>query len=303
MPFDNLPYGDLAERLGFVPANHQTAQPYGAEIRPVFDERGEPIADFNRLVREDTGETLQVMGKSYSVIENRFIFAEIEKSIAASGLDPTGMIVATDYAGPRLTRCFRQYVLPAHTETIRPGVDIALRLIFWNSYDGSLKFTGRAGHYSWVCANTSVMGKDLSSFGIRHAGDFDAAKAIAGLVAGAEQQVRQAKRLREWPKIGVSDAQAREIICAMDRVSDAQIDHLVHQWVQAKDDGGPQGGSNLWALFSVLTAWSSHGDHAAGGMAARTAKRGGQSAGVRAQREEQVARVIDCEEWKEVEAA
>jgi hypothetical protein len=303
MPFDNLPYGDLAERLGFVPQNHSHAQMYGAEVRPVFDERGEPVLDWNRLVRTDTMQTLEVLPKSYSLIENRFIFGEIETALAQSGLDTAGMIVATDFGGPRLTRCFRQYVLPAHTQEIKPGVHIALRLLFWNSYDGSLRFSGRAGHYSWVCANTSVIGKDLSGFAIKHSGELKAAEAIAGLVQGAQAQVQHAERLQHWPGIGVSDAQAREVICAMDGVSDAQVDHLVHQWVRAKDDDGPQGGANLWALYSALTAWSSHGDLAVGGMAGRESKKGAQAVAVRGKREEQVARVIEAEEWKELEQA
>jgi hypothetical protein len=303
MPFDNLPYADLSEKLGFVPANHSHAQLYGAELRPIFDERGEPIPDHQRIVRSDTGKTLEVVGKSYSFIDNRVIFGAFEEAIAASGLDSRDMIVGTDYSGPNLTRVFRQYVFPAHREEIRPGVEVALRIAMFNSFDRSAAFSGRAGLYTFVCANTCLIGKDVGNFSLRHTGDLDTEAAIKGLVEAADGHAKAAHRLRHWPQIPVSDAQAREVICAMEKASDKQIDRLVHSWVRAKDSEGPQGGPNLWTLSAVLSAWSTHGDHADGAMAGGTAKKDSLSAAIRAQREAQVARLIECEEWKELEEA
>ena len=145
MPFDNLPHADLAQRYGFVPMDHGQQQMFGSELRPIFDERGEPIPEHQRIVRTDTMQTLEVVGKSYTFIDNRTIFAAFEDAIAESGLDTRDLMVATDFGGPNLTRCFRQYVFPAHEVEIKPGVSTALRLLMWNSYDGTLKFSGRAG--------------------------------------------------------------------------------------------------------------------------------------------------------------
>jgi hypothetical protein len=62
MPLDALPYADLMERLGFIPANHREAQLFAAETRPVYDERGQEVADFRRIVRTDNDKTLEVVG-------------------------------------------------------------------------------------------------------------------------------------------------------------------------------------------------------------------------------------------------
>lgn len=307
MPFDNLPHADLAERYGFVPQNHSHQQLYGAELRPVFDERGEPVPDYQRIVRLDSDgqpvRTLEVVGKTYTFIENRVIFGAFEDAINESGLDTRDLMVSTDFGGPNLTRCFRQYVFPAHEVEIRPGVSTALRLLMWNSYDGSLKFSGRAGLFTWVCANTAVVGKVVGNFAIKHSGELHTRSAIKGLVDAAEFHVESGRRLKEWPRIGVSEAQGLELLNALPKASKAQVDHLVHAYARARLDDGPQGGANLWALFATLSAWATHGDAASGGMATREAKQGGLSMASRNQREEQIAALIECEEWSEIEAA
>jgi hypothetical protein len=301
MPFDNVPNADLAKLAGFTPANHSSVQLYGAELRPVFDEQGEPVPGYQRLVNTDENKTIEVVGKSYTFVDNKVVFAEFERAIEQSGLDNTGLMVATDFGGPNLTRCFRQYVWPNHTIEVKPGVLLALRLVMFNSYDRSMSFSGRAGHYTFVCSNTAVVGSDVGRFALRHTGDLDIRSAIAGLVEAAELHTKQQERLREWPKLDLDDQQALGLLNALPKASKAQIDHLVHQYQRAKLDTGPQGGANLWTLFSTLTAWAAHGEKANGAMAGEGAGKGAVSAAIRSAREEQIAKLIDCEEWQEIE--
>lgn len=254
MPLDALPYADLMERLGFIPANHREAQLFAAETRPVYDERGQEVADFRRIVRTDNDKTLEVVGANYAFVDHRTLFEQFERAIAKSGLDASGMVIGTDYANEG-RRVFRQYVFPAHCFSVKEGVPLAFRMIMQNSLDGSSKVSGRAGFFSFVCANGAIIGTNVGAFALRHQGEIDLRAAIAELVAGADYHIKQQDRLREWPRIGVTDRKALDLINSMTKASKAQKDHLVHAYNWARLDDGPQGGANLWALSAVLTAW------------------------------------------------
>jgi hypothetical protein len=304
MPLDST-YADLTARFGFIPANHRDAVPFGAELRPVYDEQGEPVPDFQRIVRQDTAKTLEVVGKTYTLLDNKTLFAQFEQAIEESGLDATDMLVGTDYANEG-RRLFRSYLFPAHSVEVKPGVSVALRLLMMNSLDKTTAFSGRAGFYTFCCANLCIVGEDVGAFKIRHTGqhaELHTKSAIDGLVAAADQHIRNAERMRLWPRIGLDDQTALDLINALPKGSKTQIDHIVHAYQKAKLGTGPQDGANLWALNAVLSAWSTYGERADGTQPGARAERGFVSANTRTQREQQVAALIECEEWRELEVA
>jgi Domain of unknown function (DUF932) len=301
MPFDNLPYSELADRYGYIPASHAAPQLWGAESRKLFDEHGEEIPGYFRIARQDNGKTVHVHSDSYAFVDNRTAFAQFEDAIEASDLDADGMLVATDYSGANGERVFRQYLFPAHQVTVRPGVEVALRIIMLNSYDKSAAFTGRAGAYSFVCANTSIFGNDIGNFRIKHAGQIDSEAAVRGLVQAAGQHVTATQRMKIWPQIDLDDKVALALLGKLEGVSEAQVDRLVHSWVVAKDDDGPQGGTNMWALYSTLTAWATHGDESLGGMAGRMAGKGALGIKQRIDREKRVAQLVSSKAWIDVD--
>lgn len=289
MPFDNLPYSDLMEQHGFIPANHAAPQFFPVEALRVFDERGNELPGYKRIVRSDTGDTLNIATDAYKIVSNEEAFGGFETALRESALDLTDMRIGTDYAANG-ARCFRQYLLPAHRKEVKPGVDIALRLIMMNSYDGSLAFRGQAGFYNFVCANTSVMGTDLSSFRMTHAGNIDVPKAISGLTKAAEQHEVEVRRMLDWPRIEVSDSVARGVFEQMPAATGQLVDHLVHAWLRARDEDPNQGGANAWCLYNVLTAWSTHGEvKAAGGR--------GQ---IKHDREQRVRRLLEHKTWRDL---
>src|SRR5262249_40031569 len=145
------------------PANHAKPQFFPVVARRLFDEKGVELPGYKRIVRDDTGDTLHVATDSYQVVTNEEAFGAFEAAIETSTLDRTDMRIGTDYSGFGV-RCFRQYLFPAHRVEIKKGVEVALRILMMNSYDGSLRFRGQAGAYNFVCANTSVLGKDYASF-------------------------------------------------------------------------------------------------------------------------------------------
>jgi hypothetical protein len=295
MPFDNLPYADLMQQHGFIPANHAQPAFYPVTARRLFDEKGEELEGWKRIVREDTNRTLHVATDSYQVVSNEDAFGAFEQALRDSALDLADMQIGTDYAAFG-ARCFRQYLLPAHRVEVKPGNAVALRIIMMNSYDGSLKFRGQAGAYSFVCANTSILGTDYGKFSFAHraGADIDVAGAARGLIAAAEGHVATAAQWKRWPAIAVTDETAIAVFQTLPSASKSLVDHLVHAWVRARnDDANPQGGANLWALYNVLTAWSSHGE---------SDVQGGRGA-IRFEREVKVAKVIEGEPWKALAAA
>ena len=292
MPLDAMipayrgPYADLMDEHGFIPANHKAPAFFPVVARRLFDEKGEELPGYKRIVREDTGCTLNVATDAYKIITNEEAFGAFETALEESSLDLTGLRIGTDYANGG-ARCFRQYLLPAHTVEVKTGVSVALRLLMMNSYDGSLAFKGQVGAYNFVCANTSVSGVDFASFKMKHTGQLDVPKAIRGLASAAEAHVLEASRMQAWPQISVSDAQARDLFGAMPQATGMLVDHLVHRWLVARDTDPMQGGANAWCLFNVLTAWSTHGDNKVVGGRGQ----------VRFDREQRVRKLIDGKAW------
>jgi hypothetical protein len=290
MPFDG--YGDLADKYGFIPANHSAPQFFPVKARRMFDETGNELPGYFRIVREDTGDTLHVATESYKLITNEEAFGAFESALESSSLDLTDMRIGTDYAN-KGARVFRNYILPAHRVEVKPGVEVALSLVMQNSYDGSMRFRGQVGGYTFVCANTSVSGRDLASFGIRHAGTVDVPTAIKGLTSAAEQHLETVKRWRAWPKIAITDQTAMDTLKLLPQSTETLTDHLVHAWLRARDDGGPQSGANLWTLGAVLTAWGSHAETGGAGGKGQT----------RFDRQKRVAALLEGKAWAELEAA
>lgn len=286
MPLDamNSPYAKQMEDFGFIPSDHSAPKFFPVECLRVFDEKGHELPGYKRIVRSDTGVTLNVATDSYQVVSNEEAFGGFESALAESSLDLTDMRIGTDYSHNG-ARCFRQYLLPAHTAKVGKS-DIALRLIMMNSYDGSLAFRGQSGFYNFVCANTSVSGTDLASFKMRHTGGIDVPKAIAGLAKAAEAHVLESARMQAWPQIGVSDTAARAVMETIPQSTKTLVDDLVHRWLKARDEDEVQGGPNLWCLYNTLTAWATHGERA--------------KSNIRFDREQRVAKLMQGKAWKEL---
>lgn len=287
MPFDLI----ATEKLGFMPMNHERAQPIPAEARKIFDSHGEEIAGYHHIVRGDTGATIRVAPDSYPLVQNDFVVRTVEEALSKTSMDLTDMRFGIDYSHDG-ARMFAQWLLPAHTALVKQGVEATLRIIILNSYDGSTAFSGRSGSYNWACANQAVSGKDFGSFRFVHAGEIDVGEAIAKLTLAAEEHVEQTRRWESWPQIGVSDEQACAVLCTLPGASDAQIDGLVHAWLKARDDAeNVQSGANLWCLMQVMTAWATHGIGE---------ERSKQRAQKSFDRQKRVATVLDGKLWQEL---
>lgn len=277
-------YMDKMETYGFVPANHQAPNFFPVELVPV-EAGGRTVEGWRALVRSDTGAVLHCWQDGYRLVAHEAATAAFDRAIAASGLDTAGMMVATDltHDGRRL---FRQYVLPAHGVEVRPGDRTALRIVGFNSYDGSLAVSWRGGGYRFVCANTAVIGRDVATARARHSAGLDMDALARGMVAACELYVAETARWKRWAEVGVDTDAAVRVLRALPGASDALVGQLTTAWVTTRED------DTLWNLYNCLTHWATHGE-------ARGANR---MATVHA-RQERVARLIEAKPWKVLEDA
>jgi hypothetical protein len=284
MPFDTAVLGD-----DFMPMNHREVNPIAAKALKVFDEHGTEIAGYHHIVRGDNGETIRVCGEGYTLVQNEFLVDTIETALKKSKLDLTDARVGFDYSHNG-ARMFAQWILPAHTALIRPGVEASLRVVALNSYDSSTPVLARTGSFNWVCANQAVSGKEFASFRFRHSGEIDILPAVAKLAAAAEEHVEQARRWERWPSIRISDQTVRAVMMSLPKATEAQVDGLIHAWLKARDEDELQGGDNLWCLYNVLTAWAS----------SKEAIVGTQLAHRNWERQTRVAAVVEGKLWQEI---
>jgi hypothetical protein len=291
MPRDAIamPYADVMARHGFIPANHAEARFERVTARKLYDEAGEELPGWLRIYNEDRKKTLHVATDAYQLITNEEAFTAFEDAIGQSELRSGNMQIGTDYSHEG-GRIFRQYLFPDHLVPVKPGVDVALRIVMFNSYDGTMGFRGQAGAFNFVCANTSILGHEVAGFKMRHAGKADVSEGARRLVDAAEAFVRETDAWKVWPSIPVSDQQAVEVFKAMPGASDSTVEHLTLAWVTARDRDPHQGGANLWCLYNVLTAWATHTETSGRGKANAAAARYGREGAVR--------KALDTKPWK-----
>lgn len=280
-------YGDLIRKHGFVPADHHKPNFFDVTLEPIYDGRGHAIPGHNCVRRVDTGATLAVHSDQYKIIPYAETFEKFDNAIAQSGLDLTNMQVATDMTHDG-ARCFRQYLFPEVTIDVGGGDPLALRIISFNSYDGSYAMSFMAGFYRFVCANTAVLGTDLIKLKMKHVGDVgqkfeDGATRVA--LAGS-LFVSSRERLQKWNQINLPPAQFAHLIdTCMPQATERLCNDLVSTYATSPEI------KTLWTAYNVLTAWSTHTE---------TSRRGYPQA--RALREKRVAQCIEAPEWKRLEA-
>lgn len=248
---------NLMEEHGFIPANHAAPNFFDVELKAVYDSRNQKIPGYQCVQREDTGDVLALHSEKYQLISYQDSFSEFDAAIEqAPGIDSTDMRIATDLTNDG-ARVFRQYLFPAHTRTITDGDDIALRIIMFNSYDGSYAFTGMAGYYRFVCANTCVSGDDIIRTRVVHRGQNMQNRienTIQSIVDAANGAMEKTADFERWVSTPTSLEQAREILTDLPQSTPALVEQLTGRYaMEAEKDG-----RNLWTLFNVCTAWATH---------------------------------------------
>lgn len=287
MPLDVTPFYDQMSQFGFIPSNHVKPNWFPVEIGDVYDVRGKPIPNYKRVYRDDTGDTLAVHSDKYRLISYEKTFTAFDEALRTSGLNLDGMHIATDLTHNG-ARCFRQYLLPGHSVDVGDGDVTALRIIMFNSYDGSTMFSGMAGGYRFICANMSVLGNDLVRIGVKHIGNNDKDNkielTIARLVAETAKAIKKIENMRKWQDIKITYDQVQQAMLDFPQVSDQLANNIITNMSVACHD-------NLWQFYNTLTAWSTHTETKQNHAATRSA------------REKRVGMFIESPAWRYLEHA
>ena len=250
-----MSYAELMDRHGFIPANHVEPIDFTVELNGIYDRQGRRIPGHKAVIRSDTGDTLAVHSDKYSLVPYQVHFDAFEKAIKGSRLRWETMRIGTDLTDNG-ARIFRQYLFPDHQVTFDSGRGertVALRILMFDSYDGSSRFRGMAGGYDFVCANTSVSGKSIDEIGFKHVGDMADKIDMAAerLTQSADRFIEEMNRLASWPKIGLKTVEFSELVGAMPQSNPRLVDQLTADYARVE-------GRNLWDAHNLLTTWATH---------------------------------------------
>jgi hypothetical protein len=248
-------YDGLQEKYGFIPMNHEAPVFFPIGENGVYDDKGRLVPGYKRIERGDTGDTLAIHTDSYKLVPYERHFELFENAIRAAKL-PTP-VVGTDME-KNGAQIFRQYLFPDFTHEIegRAGKhDVALRIVMFDSYDGSSAFIGKCGYFDFACANKAFIGMALGDVKFRHVGDMDAKVRVAAeqLAEAASEFPRTVSRMKAWSGVRLVAQQVEAIAKALPQANRGLVDHLVSRWAKQDED-------SLWGVHQVLTSWASHGD-------------------------------------------
>jgi hypothetical protein len=272
-------FASLMDQHGFIPMNHEKPSFFPVNTDHVYDGLGKVVPNYKRVVRGDSGDTLAIHTDSYSLVPYEEHFEMFEEAIRNSGLPIGGMRVGTDMSDNG-ARIFRQYLLPEVTHEI-DGQRIALRIVMFDSYNGTAAFTGRSGFFNFACANQSFFGKSLLNVKFKHTGDLHGRvkEAAEALTMSAVSFQEEAKRLEKWPTVQVDAVKATLLLQALPQGNRTLTNELTARFARENNN-------TLWDFYNLLTYWATHG------VNAKTSN----------DRSKRVLDLVEGKDWKLVEA-
>jgi hypothetical protein len=279
-------YIDKMRDFGFIPANHQTPNFFPVSLVDIQTPDGVAVPGYKAVQRQDTLDVLAVHSDGYKLVSHEAVTAAFDDAVGT--LDTTGMMVGSDltHNGGRL---FRQYILPAYRVETAEGDATALRIIAFNSYDGSAAINFRAGTYRFVCANTSIIGTDIAAVRRRHTANLVVKDIAEGMVEACLTYAQQMDRMKRWVGVPVEMNQIIKIFQTLPGSNNALVGILLDNLLNRPE---ADQGDDLWGLYNVLTSWASH-----------TERRSPNAFASRIAREERVAKLIDGTVWRSLEDA
>ena len=254
---------------------------FPVEMAPAECE-GVVIPNWNVLKRSDTGDHLYIHKESYHLVPNEEVYGQFDNALDEAGL-LTGAVDIKDELSHNGLRSFRQYVFKDFTIDPGDGNAVALRLVVFNSYDGSTSFRARIGGYRFVCSNGCITGKDLLNVNQKHTHGFKLNEITDKVAKAPALFYEQEKTWAKWRGVEMPTEAAISLFKKMPNASERLVDNLTRRLVEAHN-----GRQTLWDVYNVLTHWASH-DHA------RT-----NTAAVQAQREGRVCTLTRSSEWNKL---
>lgn len=206
------------------------------------------------VIRTDTNQVIKTHGARYHLIKNEDIFHDVEKTLFNHPLIDHNGVEIIDQVARAGGLTIRSYVFPEHEIATFKGDVTQLRINVINSYDGSSGLRICTGGYRLVCANGQIIGDAVSDYRTQHTSGFSRELIEPRIAAGLTNFLEQGDQWREWAKTPVNQKQVDAVLMRIAGDSAKLFETLCGYWKKEAQTLG----ANKWALYNVLTFWSTH---------------------------------------------
>ncbi len=209
------------------------------------------------LVDTWTGASTGVVGDKYKVTQMRD-FTDATEAMLINALPNDkfkDMEINDTMSHGSAVRC-RKYTFPAFSkpiETRKHQTEVALTVAFVQSYDGSTSNGFVTGLLDFFCTNGMISG-DYTKGNKRHTSGFNLTNFILDMDKVVKDFYNDIQRYQIWAGTDIPVIQAEGTIESLPGMSDRLAKGIKDQYLTEVRTRG----SNVWALASALTYYSSH---------------------------------------------
>ena len=209
------------------------------------------------LVDTWTGAPTGVVGDKYKVTQMRDFTDATERMLmdALPNDKFKDMEINDTMSHGSAVRC-RKYTFPAFSkpiETRKHQTEVALTVALVQSYDGSTSNGFVTGLLDFFCTNGMISG-DYTKGNKRHTSGFNLTNFILDMDKGVKDFYNDIQRYQIWAGTDIPVIQAEGTIESLPGMSDRLAKGIKDQYLTEVQTRG----SNVWALASALTYYSSH---------------------------------------------
>ena len=232
---------------------------YGSDLQLV-DSLGTKLTGLENhkvLVDTWTGASTGVVGDKYKVTQMRD-FTDATEAMLINALPNDkfkDMEINDTMSHGSAVRC-RKYTFPAFSkpiETRKHSTEVALTVALVQSYDGSTSNGFVTGLLDFFCTNGMISG-DYTKGNKRHTSGFNLTNFILDMDKVVKDFYNDIQRYQIWAGTDIPVIQAEGTIESLPGMSDRLAKGIKDQYLTEVRTRG----SNVWALASALTYYSSH---------------------------------------------
>ena len=209
------------------------------------------------LINTLTGRPTGVVGDKYKVTQMRDFTDATERMLmdALPNDKFKDMEINDTMSHGSAVRC-RKYTFPAFSkpiETRKHQTEVALTVALVQSYDGSTSNGFVTGLLDFFCTNGMISG-DYTKGNKRHTSGFNLTNFILDMDKVVKDFYNDIQRYQIWAGTDIPVIQAEGTIESLPGMSDKLAKGIKDQYLTEVQTRG----SNVWALASALTYYSSH---------------------------------------------
>ena len=228
---------------------------------------GKAVPNKKALVNSKSDAVMSIVSDRYKVVTNEEIFSGFCNAIAVSGVDSREAKVNVKQTDSG-ERAMVDFIFPNHQISVGDDESrTALQLCALNSFDGSLRYTAKAGGFRMKCLNGQLLGSIVGSYSSTHTAKLDVDVGAAQVIRMIEEfnkaQDYWAAMMREPCSTNVAlkvimqflniKGEARQNYSRNDGRRNVRLDHCIDLWHQYRSEMG----DNVYALYNVLTDYVS----------------------------------------------